>query len=239
MDRKIGNRNLLESFNRAVDGIVYCFQTQRNLRIHLFMAVIVLFFSLWLHITKEEFLLVFFVTALVLVAEMINTGIEVTIDLITGEYHPLAALAKDVAAGAVLVAAITAVVTGYIIFFPKIDPIIPQVIEIVRNSPAHLSIIALGLVVITVIIFKTRTGRGRPFSGGMPSGHTALSFALSTAIILITGNGLVATLSVLLSLLVAQSRMESGIHSGFEVIVGGILGILLTFLVFQLYTQLG
>jgi len=239
MNKKTGNRNLIESFNRAFNGIIYCFRTQRNLRIHLYMAVIVLFLSLWLHITKEEMLLLFFAIALVLITEMINTGLEVTIDLITDKYHPLAAVAKDVAAGGVLVAAITALITGYIVFFPRLNPLIPKVIEIVRDSPAHLTIIALGLVLLTVIIFKARLGKGHPFSGGMPSGHTALGFALSTAIILISGDGLVGTLGLILSLLLAQSRLESGIHSGFEILVGGILGVLLTFLIFQLYTQLG
>ena len=229
------NRNLVESFNRAMDGVIYCLRTQRNLRIHFCAAVAVLFLSLWLHLTKEEMLLIFIAIALVLVTEMINTAIEVTVDLITEEYHPLAAIAKNAAAGGVLVAAVVAFVIGYIIFFPKLNPLIPKVIESVRESPAHLTVVALGMVLLLVMFLKSRVGKGRPFSGGMPSGHSALGFALFTAILLISGDGLVGTLALLLSLLVAQSRLESGIHNKLEILIGGIVGLLLTLLVFQLY----
>src|SRR5690554_6883440 len=82
------NRDLLESVNRAANGIIFCLRTQRNFRIHILAAVLVLFFSLWFHITKEEFLLVLTAIFLVLVTEIINTAVEVTIDLITQEYHP-------------------------------------------------------------------------------------------------------------------------------------------------------
>ena len=238
-NRNTANKNLVTSFNRAIDGILYCLRTQRNFRLHLFMAFLALFISFWLHLTKEELLLVFFAISFVLGAEIINTSIEVTIDMITKKYHPLAAIAKDVAAGGVLVAAANALVTGYMVFSPKINPSIPLVIEKVRNSPAHLTAIALGLVVFLVIIFKTKIGKGRPFSGGMPSGHTALSFSLATSVVFITGSSLVAVLVFILSLLVAQSRVESGIHNLIEVTVGATIGILLTVLVFQLYVQLG
>src|SRR5690554_6971275 len=89
------NRDLLESFNRAANGIIFCLRTQRNFRIHILAAVLVLFFSLWFHITKEEFLLVLTAIFLVLVTEIINTAVEVIIDLITNEYHPLAARSEE------------------------------------------------------------------------------------------------------------------------------------------------
>ncbi len=231
----MGNKNLLESFNCAIDGLVYCYRTQKNMRIHFFITILVLFASLWLHISKFELLLVFFSIILVLFAEAINTAIEVTIDLITQEYHPLAAIAKDVAAGAVLLAALNSLVTGYIVFFPKLTPVLPKVIENIRTSPAHITIIALFIVILSVILFKIYTKTGRPFSGGMPSGHAAVAFALSTAIILISRDGVVASFVLILSLMVAQSRVEGKIHSLLEVIIGSLLGILLTLLIFQLY----
>ena len=233
------NKNIIESFNRAIDGLIYCFRTQRNTRIHFLAAFAVLGVSLWLHITKEEMLLVFFAITFVLITETINTAIEATIDLITQEYHSLAAIAKDVAAGAVLLAALNALVTAYFVFFPKLNPALPKVFESIINSPAHLTLIALCLVVFGVVAFKVSTGTGRPFSGGMPSGHAAVAFALSTAIIMISSDGLVASLALLLSLMVVQSRVEGGIHNLTEVIVGSLLGVLFTFLIFQLYKQLG
>ena len=240
MDKRTSNRNLVDSFERAITGVVYCLRTQRNFRLHFFAAVLSLFSSVWFHLTKAELLLVFMAITFVWVTEIINTAIEVTIDLVTKrKYHPLAAIAKDVSAGGVLVAAANAVVVGYMVFFPKITPSIPLVIEKIRNSSAHLTAITLGFLVFLVITLKIITGRGRPFSGGMPSGHSALGFSLATAVIFITSNGLVAILVLLLSLLVAQSRVESGIHSITEVVVGAALGILFTILIFQLYKQLG
>src|SRR5690606_25500940 len=91
------NKNLLESFNRAIDGLVYCFRTQRNLRIHFLAAFLVLALSLGLHLTKTEFLFVVLAIVLVLVTETLNTALEAAIDLFSPRYHPLAAVAKDVA----------------------------------------------------------------------------------------------------------------------------------------------
>ncbi|HHT47688.1 MAG TPA: phosphatase PAP2 family protein [Firmicutes bacterium] len=233
------NKNLVESFNRAIDGLVFCFRTQRNIRIHFLAALLVLGLSLGLHLSKTEFLFVLLAIVFVLVTEIINTAIEAAIDLFTDRYHALAAIAKDVAAGAVLVAAINALVTAYFVFFPKLNPVLPKVIESIINSPAHLTLIALGLVVFFVVLFKVSTGTGRPLSGGMPSGHAAVAFALSTAIIMISKDGLVASMALLLSLMVVQSRVEGGIHNVTEVIIGSFLGILVTFLIFQLYQNWG
>ncbi len=232
------NRNLLESFNRAIDGLVYCFRTQRNMRIHGLAALLVLALCLWLHVSKTELLMVFLAIVLVFITEAVNTAIEVTIDLITKDYHPLAAVAKNVAAGAVMIAAVNSLVTAYFIFFPRLNPLLPKVFEIIRDSPAHVTLIALSLVVSSVIIFKVATGTGRPLSGGMPSGHAAVAFALTTAIIMISQDGLVASLSLLLSLMVVQSRVEGRIHSLTEVVVGSLIGVLLTLLIFQIATLL-
>lgn len=232
------NRNLLESFNRAIDGLVYCFRTQRNMRIHCLTALVVLVLCLWLRVSKAELVMVFLAIVLVLITEIVNTALEVTIDLITKDYHPLAAVVKDVAAGAVLLAAVYSLVTAYFVFFPKLNPALPKVFEIIRHSPAHITLIAVSLVVFFVIISKVATGTGRPLSGGMPSGHAAVAFALSTAIVMITQDGLVASLAFLLSLMVVQSRVEGGIHSLTEVVVGSLFGVLLTLLIFQLLTQL-
>lgn len=233
------NKSLLESINRAIDGLVFCFQTQRNIRLHVLAVLVVLGLSLGLHLSKAELLFVFIAIIFVLVTETINTAIEATIDLITPHFHPLARIAKDVAAGAVLLAAINALVTAYLVFFPKLNPVLPKVIESITHSPAHLTLIAITVVVIFVVVFKEATGTGRPLSGGMPSGHAAVAFALSTAIILISKDGLVAGLAVLLSLMVVQSRVEGGIHSVMEVIIGSFLGVLVTILIFQLYQGWG
>jgi diacylglycerol kinase (ATP) len=233
------NKNLLESFNRAIDGLVFCFQTQRNMRLHVLTALVVLGLSLGLHLTKTELLFVLIAIIFVLVTEVINTAIEATIDLISPHFHPLARIAKDVAAGAVFLAAINALVTAYFVFFPKLNPVLPKVIESITHSAAHLTLIAITLVVIFVVVFKVATGTGRPLSGGMPSGHAAVAFALATAILLISKDGLVAGLAVLLSLMVVQSRVEGGIHNVTEVLIGSFLGVIVTILIFLLYQRWG
>lgn len=233
------NRNLLESFNRAIDGLVYCFRTQRNMRIHCLGTILVLGLSLGLNLTKTEFLFVLWAIVFVLVTETINTALEAAIDLFSPRYHPLAAVAKDVAAGAVLLAAVNALAIGYFVLYPKLNPVLPKLIDSIINSPAHLTLIAMGLVVFFVLVLKLSTGTGRPFSGGMPSGHAAVAFSLATAIVMISKDGLVATLALFLGLMVVQSRVEGGIHNVAEVVIGSVLGILVTVLIFQLYQRWG
>jgi len=112
------SRTIIDSFNYAFDGVVYAFKTQRNIRLHCLSAGIVLLVSLVLKLTKVEIIILLGVIAFVIVTEMINTAVEVAIDMITREQHPLAAIAKNVAAGAVLTASFLAAVVGYLIFFP-------------------------------------------------------------------------------------------------------------------------
>ena len=107
-----------------------------------------------------------------------------------------------------------------------------------RDSPAYLSLIALVLVFLAVLVLKTRTGKGLPFSGGMPSGHAALGFAAATIIALLSNSGLVTGLALLIAFLLAESRVETKIHTPVEAVLGGLLGIFLTLLIFQLIPRL-
>ncbi|HEY8463133.1 MAG TPA: diacylglycerol kinase [Bacillota bacterium] len=228
------SRTLLESFNYAFAGVIYALKTQRNMRLHFLATVAVLLASLLLKIGKTDFLVLILTIAFVITAEMINTAIEATIDLITSKYHPVAAIAKNVAAGAVLVAATVAVFVGYLTFFPKIDPLIPRVIDMLQQTPAYLTLIGLILTVIAVIAGKALLKCGTPLQGGMPSGHAALSTSAATVISLLSRNGLITMLASFLVFLVAESRVEKEIHTWPEVLVGAVVGFLLTLLVFQI-----
>jgi undecaprenol kinase len=108
------------SVAHAWNGIVYTIRTQRNMQIHLVIAVTVLLAAWWLRIPRGDVLLVLFSIGLVLAMETVNTAIEVTVDLVTKEHHPLAKAAKDAGAGAVLLAAITAAAIGLYVFLPPI-----------------------------------------------------------------------------------------------------------------------
>jgi len=109
---KMKNRTLWDSFQNAWAGVSYALKTQRNIRIHISAAVIVLVLGWLLEIGKLDFLFLVFAISLVFTTEMMNTAVEKTVDLFMSTYHPLAKIAKNVAAGAVLVAAINAVITG-------------------------------------------------------------------------------------------------------------------------------
>jgi diacylglycerol kinase (ATP) len=232
----VRSRSLLDSFNNAFEGVIYAIKTQRNIRLHFIATGGVLILSLLLQLTKLEFLILIITIAFVIVTEMINTALEVTVDLITQEYHPLAAIIKNVAAGAVLVAAIIALIVGYLIFVPKFGSQIPRVIESLQNAPIYLSMVAVLLTIVFVIIGKSITKRGRLVQGGMPSGHAALGASAATAIFFICSNSLVVFLAGFLVLLIAESRVENGVHTWNEVIAGATLGFFITLLVFQLMT---
>src|SRR5512133_2998668 len=99
-------RNWVESVNCAIEGILWSVRTQKHLRYHFFAALLVLFCALFFHVSALEFMLLASAITLVLFAEVINTALEVVVDLVSPEFHPLAKRAKDVAAGAVLIASI-------------------------------------------------------------------------------------------------------------------------------------
>lgn len=112
------SRSLLLSFRFAFAGIARAVGSQRNMKIHLLAAVVVFAMALWLQVALVEWAVLVMTVATVLVAEMLNTAIEAVVDLASPEFHDLAKAAKDIAAGAVLIAAICAVIVGGMIFGP-------------------------------------------------------------------------------------------------------------------------
>ncbi|MDB5011191.1 MAG: diacylglycerol kinase [Mucilaginibacter sp.] len=113
-------KKLIRSFGYAFKGIGYATTTQLNFRIHLTATLLAVFMGYALHISTNEWQWVFLCVALVLITELLNTAIEFLTDLVSPGYHELAGHVKDVSAGAVVVAAFFALVTGLIIFLPKL-----------------------------------------------------------------------------------------------------------------------
>ncbi len=109
-----------ESFRHAGEGILYAIRTQRNFRVHLVAATGVTLLGLWLELTLTAWTLIAVVIGLVLMAEMANTAAEALVDLASPEYHPLARQVKDVAAGAVLLVALTSIVVGGLVLGPPL-----------------------------------------------------------------------------------------------------------------------
>ena len=229
------SRSLLWSFDYAIQGIVWALRTQRNMRLHVLAAAVVLIAALVLGVDRFEMVALLFAIGLVLVAELANTAVEATVDLAIDGPDPLAKVAKDVAAGAVLVSSIIAVAVGYIVFFERLTRLAERGLLYVRHSPVHLTVIALGLTALAVLAAKAFTRAESFMRGGWPSGHTALATSAATTIGYVTQSASAAVLALFIAALVAQSRVESDTHTIPEVLFGAVFGILITTLVFQVF----
>lgn len=110
--------NLRASFRYAGAGLRWAVQTQRNMRIHLAVGALAVILALLLRFSARDLAIVALTITIVLTLEMLNTVVEAVVDLASPEYHPLAKIAKDVAAGAVLVTALGAVAVGLLLYLP-------------------------------------------------------------------------------------------------------------------------
>lgn len=228
------SRSALSGFKYAQEGILHCFRTQRNMRIHFFTLVAVLISGLLLKLESRDMVALIFAITLVIVTEMINTAIEKIVDMVKESYSPAAKLAKDVAAGAVLVAAMNAVIAGLLIFFGhyQLKAIQERMTKDLPGDVMNVIVIGIVLLTLVVIISKLLSNTGSPWHGGIISGHSAIGFMLAMTIFFTTVNTVVAFLAILLAILVAQSRVEAGVHSLREVVLGAVLAILITSLMY-------
>jgi diacylglycerol kinase (ATP) len=231
--------SLLDSFNYAFEGIIHVLRTQRNMRIHFMVAAGVLIAAVAIGVTRMELIALLLAIAFVLFAEMINTAIEGAVDVSTTSFDPNAKLAKDIAAGAVLIATVTAVAVGYLVFSERLADRSSRLLERLSEAPAELTLVALVLTTIAVIGAKAITRSGTPLRGGFPSGHAALAFAGWMAITLLVDEQqfLVSSVAFVLAVLVAQTRVEAGIHSPLEVFWGAVLGALTALVVIQVFAS--
>lgn len=220
----------IASLNCAIEGILWAARTQRHMLFHLVSAILVLIAALVLRLSLHEFALLALAITLVLFAELVNTAIEVVVDLVSPEFHPLAQRAKDVAAGAVLLASVGALVLGYLalsrfLFAGGVDA--GQ--DFMRTS-GNLAVISVVVVMLLVVLAKARIGRGTPLHGGMPSGHAGVAFSIATSLAFAEVGLPVVALAWILAALVAQSRVLLKVHSFMEIVAGSLLGILTTLL---------
>lgn len=230
------NKKLTESFNNALSGILSSVKNEKNMRIHLFTAAIVLVLSLLYDLTRIEFIIVCAAIAVVLICELFNTAIETVMDTLIGIYHPRAKAVKDTAAGAVFVSALLSVLVAYMIFFDRVSTSLEIGIVRIKQTPMHITIIAILLTLLVVVLIKTFLGKGTPFSGGMPSGHSAVAFSATTAAALYSNNMNITILFLLVALMVVQSRLEGKIHNIIELVAGAVIGFLVTLLLFQIFS---
>jgi diacylglycerol kinase (ATP) len=204
---------VLRSFNYAFEGVIHVLRTQRNMRIHFAIAAGVLVLAFVYDVTRLELIALMISIAFVLIAEMVNTAVEATIDLSTPSFDPLAKIAKDIAAGAVLIAAANAVAVGYLVLADRLARPSARLVNSLGDAPINLTVI------------------------GLPSGHAALAFGGWAAItFIVTDHRIVVSfVALIMALLVSQTRVEAGIHTPYEIVAGAVIGTLVTLILFQVF----
>lgn len=236
-DKKLKNNSFIEAWENAFNGIIYAVTTQGNIKKQLVIAVVVMIISLFFNLTRAEFLCLMFTIILIIIAEMINTAIETVVDLYTDLYHPKAKIAKDVGAGAVVIAAINALIVAYFLFFDKIADIGLNFIRNIAESPVHLAFLGVFITIILIVALKaaSTTNKHKIIKKGfVPSGQAGIAFAANTMIWISTDNIVVLTLSLVMAILVAESRIETKKRNLKEVIAGGIAGTAVVLLIYGL-----
>ena len=232
-------KRVVESFNCAIEGIIGVLKSESNMKVHFFATIIVILTALFAKLSKTEIAILTFSMAWVWITEIINTAIEKCVDLIIKEYNETAKFVKDAAAGSVFVAVANAIIVGYLVFYNKFEDSVGLIIGKIKNSMIHTSVIALILVVTIVLGLKAYFRKGRPLRGGMPSGHSAVAFSVWSSVFFISTNVYVITMTLLLALLVAQTRVKAGIHTFKEVLVGAIIGGGLTYILLYFSQTVG
>lgn len=229
----------IDSLNCAIDGVLYAARTQKHMRNHFLTAVAVLLVALLLRVKPVEFILLAISISFVLFAEMMNTAVEAVVDLVTVEYHPLAKVAKDVAAGSVLLSVVGALVTGYLILSAYIFPLYKGLLAMIGTPSEMAALVSLLIVIIAAVLLKALSGRGTPLHGGFISGHAAIAFAIATLVTLNTQDALISLLTFVLAVMVSHSRLLMRIHTLREVVLGAVTGLATTLVVTQLFRWLG
>lgn len=226
-------RHPLGSFRHAVEGVLHTLRTQRNMRFHVFALTLILLSGVMFRLQRVEMLVLSLAAAMVLMAEMFNTAVEAVVDMITQTYHPAAKFAKDISAGAVLIASINAIVVGVVIFLGGRRP---EIIRYRLQEPPTMYVIAAGIILLLILLltWKIVGEKGTLLQGGIVSGHSAIAFFLATTIVFFTDNVLISILAVLLAIIVAQSRVEARIHTLQEVVIGAALALFITASIYRL-----
>ena len=228
-------RKFVQSVNNAIEGILHAARTQRHLRLHLYVAAIILLVVYSLDVDRTDFIIISICVILVLLAEMINTAIEYVVNMLSPEYSEHARIAKDIAAGAVFITACGAVLVGYILLSPYVRKLFRLGFKEAKYAKGEVAVLSIVVVLITIVVLKAYFGKGHPLRGGMPSGHTALAFSAWVAATYITGNFFASASCFILAVFIAHSRVAVKAHRPLEVVAGALLGAGITFLLFRIF----
>jgi len=209
------------------------------MRRHFIAALALLLSVLFLRVSPLEFTILTLAVCFVLFAELLNTAVEVVVDMVSPGFHPLAKTAKDVAAGGVLVAAIGAAVMGYLILSRYIFPTYKEALGMIGTPTEMATAVALLMVIIVVVFLKALSGTGKPLEGGLPSGHAAVAFAIATIVSFNTHDPIASILTIAMAVMVSHSRLLLNIHTMREVMIGAVTGAAITLGVLLLFKMAG
>lgn len=234
-DQRLGNHKFTDAWKNAFNGIIYATTTQGNIKKQLVIAIIVVVISLFFDLNRAEFLCFLFTIVLILFAEMVNTAIETVVDLYVDVYHPKAKIAKDVAAGGVVITTINAVIVAYFLFFDKIADVGLNFIVNVTSNTTHLafSIMIITIIAALALIAYSRTNKHKGFNAKfVPSGHATIAFAANAIIWLLTDNIVILMLSLVMAILLAESRAEAKEHKLSEIVFSCCFGTLMVLILY-------
>lgn len=214
----------LRAAGNAIEGILVATRRERHLRFHLFAAFCILLFCFVVGLDKTEFVIILLTVLLVIVTEMVNTALESATDVLSRAQNFRIKIAKDIAAGAVLVAAAGALVIGYLILTPYVLDILTGEFRVARHQPENVAVLALIIVVLLVVFLKTLFLKEDNIRGGFPSGHTAIAFSLLVSAVHLLENLYLLAMLLFLALVVSGYRLSLRHHRVGDVLGGAVVG---------------
>lgn len=223
-----GPRRWLRSFRFAYEGLIYALSTERNMKFHFMTALIVLLLALFFKLSKLEILFIILAIILIVIAELFNTALEKAVDLAMPHQHPIAKIAKDVAAAAVLVTAVFAVAVGLIVFYEPVNALLTEARDQAKTVSVSVEslLIFVCLVTLIVIVIQTRFTKRR--INWRPSIIAALAFSMATMMVLYATELIVGLLACALCALIVMVLFEKTDRSFASLLLGGVIGSVLT-----------
>lgn len=237
---KIGkNKKYSDSLKNAASGILTAAQDERNIKVQFGLIVFALILGMLFKLTKTEIVLVVLAMFFVVFAEMINTAIEAVVDLNTDKFHPKAKVAKDVAAGAVVISVLNAIVIAYFVFFEKIATF--GLNYLVSWSTANPTMYFTALIVITLvaIVVLKLISKKISLNKFIPSGQVMIATSIFMAIWSQTKNTIIIASSLIFVMLIASNRIANDRRTICEVVAGAILGIIIASIVYSMIKIIG
>lgn len=229
--KRLKNKNIFEALKNAFKGLEYSIRTEKNIKWEIVLTIFALLLGIVFKLTRTEIIILVFTIVFVIFAEMINTAIENVVDLFVDVYHPKAKIAKDVAAGAVIVSTFNAAIVSYFIFFEKLAVYGGKFLRKITTRRDLAFILLAFLFCILLIIIKMITKANKKMR---ISATSMVGFAIFTAIWITTTSKEILFLSLISAIMLASSQIISRRKNIFEVLFGGVIGVILTIMLMSL-----